>query len=269
MTKAEIFDLIYEKRMSLFNIGDSEMKNQRLIHFLKDHSIVLPIKKINVQNVYDYLRNITNHKCLMCNKELMFLGFREIAYKTLCSNKCRTTWLGKIHTGENNTCYRMTEESKNSMKKKISLKIKNMIKEGKFLPNITNSWARSKCEIYINNKIVKTRSSWEAFYYLVNPTLEYEKLIVQYKVDNVEYNYIVDFVDHIHKQVFEIKPEKYVNKKIIDLKLKSLKKWCKNNNYQYNLINNKWFVENYNKHKHLIIGQPSQEKMLRNLKQFE
>lgn len=44
----------------------------------------------------------------------------------------------------------MTEESIKAAKEKLSNKLKNAIKNGKFTPNVTNSWCHSKISIGIN-----------------------------------------------------------------------------------------------------------------------
>jgi hypothetical protein len=45
------------------------------------------------------------------------------------------------------------------------------------------------------------------------------------------------------------------------------KKWCKLNGYKFVFITNKWFFKNYNES--IIIGQPDENKMIKNLKQFK
>ena len=59
----------------------------------------------------------------------------------------------------------MTEESIKAAKEKLS----NTIKNGKFTPNVTNSWCHSKISIGINEtQKISVRSSWEALFLLLN-----------------------------------------------------------------------------------------------------
>lgn len=49
--------------------------------------------------------------------------------------------------------------------------MKTNILNGTFTPNVTNSWAKSRC--YIDT--IPFRSSWEVLFYVLNPKLKYEK----------------------------------------------------------------------------------------------
>jgi hypothetical protein len=93
---------------------------------------------------------------------------------------------------------------------KTPKKWKKNIREGRFIPNVTNSWANSKCEVQLQrgDEVVKikTRSSWEAYFQLFNTNLLYEKLIIPYQYLGDEFNYIVDFVDLKDWILYEIKP---------------------------------------------------------------
>ena len=50
-------------------------------------------------------------------------------------------------------------------------------------------------------------------------------------------------------------------------KTKYAKKWCKLNGYKFIFITDKWFLKNYNEC--IVIGQPSESKIIKNLKQFK
>ncbi len=192
-------------------------------------------------------------------------------YKFCDNAECNYSSIKNRQTGQNNTCHRMTEKSFKSMCLKNSIKMKQKIKEGKFIPNITNSWAKSRCEIefYRNNDLlkIKTRSTWDAYFQLLNTNCFYEKLIIQYKLNNEEHNYIVDFIDYEKKVIYEIKPDATLNNVKNKAKIKYAKKWCKLHDYKLIIINNNWFKKNYNEN--FIIGQPCEEKMRKNLKQFK
>jgi hypothetical protein len=191
-------------------------------------------------------------------------------YKFCDNTSCNYESISHRQSGESNTCHRMTEKSFKSMCLKNSLKMKQNIKEGKFIPNITNSWAKSRCDIefYRNNDIVKikTRSTWDAYFQLYNQNIFYEKLIITYKINKEEHNYIVDFVDYDNKIIYEIKPNSTINTPKNKAKIRYARKWAKNNGYKLIIINDNWFRKNYDEN--LIKGQPCEEKMSKNLKQF-
>lgn len=270
MVKAKILNLIFKNSIKLFNRKDEVYRNNKLKSFLIENNIFLPIDCITVQKVYNYLNNINKIPvCETCFKKLEFKGFwKKRAYNKSCSNKCKQIRLGKMHMGKNNTAFRMSIETRKKWKNKLSNSLKKSIKEGKFIPNITNSWCKSRCEIIINNKIVKTRSTWEAFFYIVNNHLKYEKIIIPYNFNGIERCYIVDFVDEKNKILYEIKPDSLKNNLLVKTKIKYAKKWCKKNKYQFQIISNDWFYENFKKHKNLILNQPSSDKIYKNLNQF-
>lgn len=192
-------------------------------------------------------------------------------YKFCDNPLCNYASISQRQLGDNNTCHRMTEESFKSMCTKNSLKMKQHIKEGRFIPNITNSWPKSRCciEFIRNNELIKmkTRSTWDAYFQLFNPNILYEKLIIPYKLKRIEYNYIVDFIDLENKIIYEIKPISNINSLKNKAKIRYARKWAKNNNYKFVIIKDSWFKKNYNEK--LINGQPSEEKIKRNLKQFK
>ncbi len=192
-------------------------------------------------------------------------------YKFCSNSECNYKSISQRQSGENNTCHRMSEETFKSMCLKNSIKMKKNIKEGRFLPNITNSWAKSRCEIqfYRNNDLIqiKTRSTWDAYFQIFNTDLIYESLIIQYKFNRIEHNYIVDFVDYNNKIIYEIKPSSNISDRKNQAKIRYAKKWCKSNGYTFVLIKDSWFKKNYDEK--IVIGQPCEEKMKRNLKQFK
>jgi hypothetical protein len=122
----------------------------------------------------------------------------------------------------------MTEETFKSMCEKNSIRMKLNIREGKFIPNITNSWSNSRCNISFvrDGQIInmKTRSTWEAYFQLFNTHLLYEKIIIPYLYNNIEHNYIVDFVDFDNKIIYEIKPLSNKNTDRVKVKAKFAKK---------------------------------------------
>ena len=145
-------------------------------------------------------------------------------------------------------------------------KIQKKILSGEFTPCITNSWCHSRIETLINDKIVKHRSSWESFFHIKNSNLEYEKIRIPYIFENIEHNYIVDFVDEENKILYEIKPRSEKTKRKNKIKRKYAIQWANKNKYVYKIIEDEWFFNNYDEK--LIEEQPNKEKLLKNLKQF-
>lgn len=243
------------------------------------------LKFRNIKECFNFLTEHWDKKCknescvnnrkiisLFPNREDFLLVKRKYGiYKFCDDSNCNYRYISERQRGENNTCHRMTEESFKSMCEKNSKKMKLNIKEGRFIPNVTNSWAKSRCEINFirNDEIIniKTRSTWEAYFQLFNTHLIYEKVIIPYLYKGEEHNYIVDFVDYENKILYEIKPLSNKYNEIVKVKTKYGKRWCKINGYKYILITDKWFIENYNEN--LIIGQPDEEKIAKNLKQFK
>lgn len=280
--KDKIYDFIVENKSKFIYRKKMEDKNLKLLELLSTNDMLLPVC-VTITNVFSYLTNHWDKKCQneKCQNERKFFGFfpkridffdkKHIygIYK-FCGKKCNYENISDRQMGENNTSHRMTEETFIGMCRKNSKKMKENIKEGRFIPNITNSWAKSRCDISFNrngeNVNIKTRSTWDAYFQLYNTHLLYEKLIIGYKFKKEYHNYIVDFVDHENKIIYEIKPNSTA-KDIKNLaKERYARKWCKDNGYRYVMIKNRWFKRNYNRD--LVIGQPCEDKLLRNLRQF-
>jgi hypothetical protein len=272
--KEEIFNIIFVKnKMKIFNRKDKE---ERLKDFLLKNNIKLHgfNMELNIKNLIIFLKNI-NVKCNIegCNNERPFIRYRsgkecEYGFSFYCSKECVNKNRSLRQIGVNNSCHKMTEKSFNSMKTKNSVIMKEKIKNGTFTPNITNSWSRSKISLVIYNQEINYRSSWEAFFHLCNTHLEYEKLRIEYEHEGNKHNYIVDFVDHTNKIVYEIKPDRCRSIKLVIVKEQVLKNWAIQNNYKHLIIGNEWFKTNFVKNIHLLNNQKSKEEIIRKLKQF-
>jgi hypothetical protein len=214
-------------------------------------------------------RKITS---LFPNREDFNLVRKKYGIYKFCDDpRCNYKSISDRQLGENNTSHRMSSETFKSMCDKNSIKMKANIRDGKFIPNVTNSWAKSRCEIefYRGNEFIKTktRSTWEAYFQLFNVDLIYEKVIIPYKYKGVHHNYIVDFVDTENKILYEIKPLSNIDDDKVRVKIRYARKWCKLTNYKFVLITDKWFIRNYNET--IVNGQPSEDKIVKNLKQFK
>jgi hypothetical protein len=279
--KNKIYDFISDNK-DKFIYKKIEIKRINSLNF-----ILKQISNLEFSNLNECFLFLTKHwdkKCknINCNRErkigclfpnrfdYLNISNKYGIYKFCDNSECNYSSISNRQLSDNNTCHRMTDESFKSMCLKNSIKMKQNIKEGKFIPNITNSWAKSRCEIefYRNNLLVKikTRSTWDAYFQLYNPNTFYEKLIIQYKFNKIEHNYIIDFVDYDNKIIYEIKPNATINTAKNKAKIRYGKKWAKKNNYEFIIIGDAWFKNNYDNK--LIIGQPCVEKMSKNLKQF-
>ncbi|MEG1009268.1 MAG: hypothetical protein RSF67_05585, partial [Clostridia bacterium] len=254
-TKKDIYDYI------LLNYNDIR-NNKYLYQGIKNHKIYEKLNKHfdSDQELYDYL-NPSDKICRnkFCDKIRKFDRF-TIGYKDFCCAECNNIWLSYSRTGDNNPCHSMSEDTKLNAAKIISAKLKAKIKSGEYTPKVTNSWCHSKHEIVINNKKINVRSSWEAFFYVLNPHLDYEKLRVQYIFEGIEHNYIVDFIDYKNKIVYEIKPNSLIDNNINTLKINALNNWCVVNNYKLFIISEDYF-KNIKLDLSLLKSSPTYEKL--------
>jgi hypothetical protein len=118
--------------------------------------------------------------------------------------------------------------------------MKELIRSGKFTPNIHNSRTHWQCTY----NGVKFRSSWEAAFYAMTDNLEYEKHRIEY-IDTESKKtrvYITDFTDEINKIIYEIKPN--IHLKSSEAKISAAISWCDKNNYEFKIIDESWFAEN-------------------------
>lgn len=270
--KDKIYELINKNKFSIFN--NKKNKEERFLSFLKENNITLPVNN-NIYNVISFLKNV-DIKCKIdeCNNNRIFIGIRndnrtEYGFKKFCSKECEYKGISLRQIGSGNTCHRMTEESFKSMCDKNSIIMKEKIKKGEFTPNITNSWNHGTSYLIINNKKIKYRSSWEAFFHLCNNDLEYEKLRIEYKYNNKSHNYIVDFIDKKNKKLYEIKPISQLDKLIVKIKEEYCLKWCKENDYELVFITEDWYIKNLNNFKILLEDQPDGINIYKKLKKFD
>lgn len=150
-------------------------------------------------------------------------------------------------------------------KTKHSQTMKKLIKSGKFTPNITNSWANSRCKLTLNTYEKFYRSSWDAAFQILNPTCKYEELRIPYIDTNGKQRiYITDFIDEDLRILYEIKPLACIENKINKLKENAAKDWCIKNDYIYQLITDEYFK----KYAKLINFKKYDQKIFKGMKQF-
>lgn len=119
-----------------------------------------------------------------------------------------------------------------SVAKKQSVLMKQRILEGVFTPNVTNSFTHWTAEIEYEGVVKKFRSSWEACFWLSNPTLEYETIRVPLPNGS---SVIVDFVDMENRLIYEIKPKSFWRKQ--QYKIDAIIEYCLTNDYKFMWIN--------------------------------
>ncbi len=243
MTKQEIYDYIQTNRFKIGNLnGGGGFNNIKMLPIFKEINYHFK----NQQDLYNYLKEPKDLKCRLddCNNNKRFISFSK-GYRDFCSNECRNKWLSVSRIGSGNPIHNISNENRIKWKNTLSRQVKERIKNGMWTPNCTNSWCYSRYHLTFlrNKKIIKqaVRSSWEAFFQILNPDIEYEKLRVPYFYNNTWHSYIVDFIDIQNKIVYELKPEILTKNAINIVKQNALKKWCINNNYTYILITENYF----------------------------
>lgn len=246
------------------NVGSYD---EKLDMWIKNQGLDVPV--YGSQKVFDYLTDSRGKICL-CGNENKFHSFSQ-GYFKFCSKKCLYLWRSEKMMGKNNNIHKASIETLKEMGRKNSIRIKKSISEGNFTPNVTNSWAKSRCvvEIYRNSEKIKIkcRSSWDAFFQLLNPNAIYEKIRIPYFLNGEFHNYIVDFVDIENRILYEIKPDGIDVLETNQIKFKAAIDWCKSNGYTFKVISDDWFKSNYNES--ILDGQPDKNKIKRLLNQFK
>lgn len=262
-----------------FRFTTTKNTDDGLKNFLNRRYITIDINKdLTYKNIFDFLNDTTYEDCHCnnknCNNETIFNGFKSLdiyprGYHKFCSKKCYHEWFGEKQKGSGNTSHRMDPNKIQEYKKKLSESLKNRIASGEFKPNIHNSWFNTKYEITINKSIRKFRSSWEAFFNLVNPSFDYETIRIPYIHKEKKHTYIVDFDDVKNRVLYEIKPSSLENTELNKIKKEILIEWCKNNDYKFKIINEDWFRINYPAFKYLLNDQKDKLRLMKNLRYYE
>lgn len=227
---------------------------------------------------YSYLKNgllehVVKRICISCGSEYIYADVlyddktnikseKKIGAEYTCSKKCFNTA---------RTEHKIFPVSKEHRKKQ-SMVMKKLVLDGKFTP---------KSENYRTHKRFRMdgfsfRSSWETYFYIFMKSnghnIDFEKLRLKYydPVRKKKRVYIVDFIDDNNNVVYEVKPSKFLDKTSL-AKEETLIKWCKENDFKYERITEKWFRENY--YSSLILENDvkieNKEVLLNRLKSFE
>lgn len=214
-------------------------------HVKKYKSQVAAVGGINCQKQNPHIREIAKENCKKARESGKNIErLKEVGAWNKGLTKetdSRLMEYSRQKTGEGNPMfgYSPTEEER----RRASAKMKENIKSGKFTPNIRNSQTHWQVE-YRGKKF---RSSWEAAWFALNPSYEYETIRINYWLDGEEKIYIVDFYDPKTNTLVEVKPVEHT----YDAKFKAKKewadKWAVENNGHYLVITQAYLKENMDK----------------------
>jgi hypothetical protein len=138
--------------------------------------------------------------------------------------------------GENNCRYGYKYSAEEREQKSIALK--QAILTGRFTPKLNNR--NTYWEASLDGTLY--RSSWEALYKYINPNANYEKLRIPYQHADESKIYIVDFIDHVDKQVVEVKPKELCVGEKFACKMNALTEWANTNAYTVLIVDKDWLL---------------------------
>jgi len=130
--------------------------------------------------------------------------------------------------------YKYSDEEKVARSNRMREKIRN----GEFTPKLNNRNTHWEAEL----DGTAYRSSWEALYKYINPNANYEELRISYQHADESKIYIVDFIDHIDKQVIEVKPKELCFGEKFACKMNALTEWANANDYTVLLVDRDWLL---------------------------
>lgn len=267
MTKKEAYYHLIQHRKSILCCG--EAMNLRKSGLNNAEILSLYLKKFNIDiqaNSYLQLRTTLTEEtgnCGICGKQTKLKNAMTLnsMFNQFCSRECELKWRSNRQK-ENNTSNRIKDRKK--WKENLSKKLKQSIIDGKFTPDVTNSWCNSRIKVKVRNIVINVRSSWEAYFQLKNPSFLYEKIRIPYMgIDGKSHSYIVDFVDDFGN-LYEIKPSSNIGAS--SEKFLAAKEYCENNNVFFNIITEDYFNE---LDISIVNEQPDEEKLKRLLSRYE
>jgi hypothetical protein len=264
---------VFQKIVEYYNqVGSKKFANQykNKTQPAFDFGNIL-LNDFNPSNIKSFKTIIFEHihphkNCLICGTNVQF-NINTGAYREYCGSTCarKAGWKGPAYGSAGMS--EIIKKRKVSMKKlmndpirgpayryKLSTSsritnrnpiarqmrsdfLKARIASGEWTPKITNS--RTHWSICIDGKFF--RSSFEGLFWLYqiqsgNTNLEFETLRLPYVFEDNRHTYIVDFIDHVSKISYEIKPKSLTIDSRNKAKEKALIEWCNRNKYKYELI---------------------------------
>lgn len=233
--------------------------------YLEYSFLIVPSYKETRENIYRY---VYGEQICICGKIVTKFWSWNKGWSKTCSEECENKHHSSRQLGEKNTSHRMTVETKNAMRQKMSNIMKNKIMNGEFTPKSENYKTFGMIHFRQGNDIRKVRSMWELIYWLQNEKLEYEKIRIEYfdTVTNRKRVYITDFYDSEKNKIIEIKPKKYQDQRFIDKRKSVLQ-----SGYDFEVIDEEYFkkIKNddlINRVKYAIIDYEKYETRLKWLK---
>lgn len=264
----EILNYIFKHKKEFGKFNDIMFKFWLILNNIN-------IKYVNKEDLILKLNGIDSMVCglCVCENKLEFINILgnniHDCYDKFCSKSCLHKWRSGNMLGSKNAFFRTPKETLKKVWKNQSNLMKKRIRDGEFTPCITNTWTHYESIININGIDKKMRSSWEAFFYLCNNNLEYEKVRIPYTYLNENKTYIIDFVDYEKRIIYEIKPDSEIDSDINKTKQEHAIKWCKENDYDYKLITNRWFIDNKQNIKSLLIKQSNNKELMKKLERIK
>lgn len=195
----------------------------------------------NNKDYYGWLKN--NHKecfsnCVVCKQDFLIKDNPKITYTNKSVHVC------------NRKCYIEALKQKNPIFYSIETgkKTGETLRKNGYIPK-NNSFV---FKFEYNGQ--EFRSTWEVIFHILNKNLNYEVLKIPYwdTQTQKQRTYSVDFCDDKNKILYEIKPIcKLKDSNVID-KIKAAKEWCNDNYYEYEIITEKYFIENIEKIENIL-----------------
>jgi len=208
-------------------------------------------------NNIDLFNMLYTNNCIICGEMYRLSSKKRI----FCSHSCY------YEAFKHPDLY--TRDYPQEARDRQSTFMKNRILSGDFIV-AKNGYIN--CRIYYNNN--KYRSTWDFMFHILNPTFEYETVIIPYQIDNTYKNYITDYYDNINSIIYEVKPSNQIDNKVVKAKERYTIEYCEQNNLKYEFITETYFKNNlillYNKIKELReeIGDVNFVKVLKVLKSW-
>lgn len=156
-------------------------------------------------------------------------------YSHPCSEDAKKR-ISNANRGEKNGMFGKKHSKEEKQRK--SQKMRELILSGKFTPNSNNRNTHWD-SLFRDNRY---RSSWEALYQYFDNEAEYETLRIPYRLDNKDYIYIIDFINHKSKTVIEVKPRELIDNKKTQAKITAAERWCEKNGYDFVIADKTYFV---------------------------
>lgn len=232
---------------------------------------------INPRDWYDrWVLGITvpseRPKCIHCGKELPFIGLFQGYWKSFCCKKCHDDYqLGKplpeehanklrevkrslkdrLRNSLSHIGFKASEETKKKLSEERQKRWENptpgMLKSLECMTR--NSWGR-KSHVYLNGEIMYFDSSYELKFFNIIIRNEFvtsikrESRIINYidPIDKRLHRYMIDFEVKMNGITYlvEVKPEYRMNDLKTLSKINAAVKYCKDNNFIYVTVNEKF-----------------------------